>query len=110
MQKKPLSIGKKTGGFLFASASDRSLTIDGKQEDDPQSPIFLPEKTDDLDNAKNMSLSGTLKERSSQYKALKEEEQRNSMLAATPQPQPDPPSPNAESGKENEKPGKYNDN
>jgi hypothetical protein len=63
MQKKPLSIGKKTGGFLFASASDRSLNIDGKQQDDPQSSIFFPEKTDDLDNTKNMSLAGTLKER-----------------------------------------------
>jgi len=83
---KPSSIGKKKGGFLFASASDRSLGIvDGLQEEpDPQS--FIQEaKTNDLDKTKSMALSGTLKERLSQYKALKEEEQRNSALATVSQ-------------------------
>jgi len=83
---KPSSIGKKKGGFLFASASDRSLGIVDDLQKEPDLHSFNQEaKTNNLDKTKSMSLSGTLKDRLSQYKALKEEEQRNNTLATTPQ-------------------------
>jgi len=83
---KPSSIGKKKGGFLFASASDRSLGIVDDLQKEPDLHSFNQEaKANNLDKTKSMSLSGTLKDRLSQYKALKEEEQRNNTLAATPQ-------------------------
>ena len=78
---KPSSIGKRKGGFLFASASDRNIDL---QQGKPDPQITTTDKTVDFNQAKNMSLSSTLKERLSQYKALKEEEQRHSALADTP--------------------------
>ena len=93
---KPNSIGKRKGGFLFASASDLSINVSKLQEEVPE-PQFDP--TGKANDSNSSMLSGSLKERLSQYRDLKEEEQRTAALAAAQPvtlvntPPPDPPSP-----------------
>jgi len=85
---KPASIGKRKGGFLFASASDLSIPVSKLQEEGPE-PQFDP--TGKANDSNSSMLSGSLKERLSQYRDLKEEEQRTAASVNT--PPPDPPSP-----------------
>jgi hypothetical protein len=131
---RPLSIGKKKGGFLFASAPEKTPEDLRREEEErrrqereelerqysaPAAPSNIPLATFGIDNDENddeMATASSLRERLKQYQSLKAEQEMTSARNNNPQTDPDsfmgPPINNPEetkqeAAKDDETPGKW---
>lgn len=90
----PLSIGKKTGEFVFANASEKTPEDLRREEEErkrreqealerhqytaPAAPSNIPLATFGTDKEEEMATASSLRERLKQYQSLKAEQEMNS--------------------------------